>query len=80
MTCSLLVFSHDDQQSAGCVKYTSGAVSAEWGAQGMSRVAGSKSIGEICDSENRVLMKQLFSFSLAAVLAQIFSAIHLSEA
>ncbi len=46
----------------------------------MSRIGGMKSIGEICDSEHRLLMKQLCSSSLAAVLAQIPSAIHLSEA
>ncbi len=80
MKCSLLVFSQDDLQSAGCVKYKSGVASAEWDAQGMNGTGGMKSIGEICDSENRVLMKHLSSSSLAAGLAHFNTAIHFSEA
>ncbi len=54
MTCSLLVFSQNDMQSAGCVRYKSGAVSAEWGAQGMSKIGGMRSIGETMVQETEI--------------------------
>lgn len=75
-------FGQSDLQSAGQAVSNAQEVliSAERGGQGMSRIGGMKSIGEMCDSENRVLMKQLCSSSLAAVLAQISVSIHISEA